>query len=67
MHMGSVLCEAHCDPEQEGFESLSEVASGWQIIPDVKVGTGSSLVEGWSLGLLGHSASLNAVNTDRFK
>lgn len=67
MHMGSFLYEAHGQLELEGFDTVLKDTAAGQIITDMRVCTRSPLVEGWSFHSLHHSASLNAINRERFK
>lgn len=67
MHMGCFLYEAHGQLEREGFDTVLKDTTAGQIITDMRVCTRSPLVEGWSLHTLHHSASLNALNRERFK
>lgn len=50
-----------------GFNTLLKDTTTEQIITDMRVGTRCPLVEGWSLHSLQHSASLNAIDRERFK
>lgn len=50
-----------------GFNTLLKDTTTEQIITDMRVGTRHPLAEGWSLYSLQHSASLNAIDRERFK
>lgn len=65
--MGSFLYEAHGQLELEGFDTVLKDTTAEQIITDTRVCTRSPLVEGWSLRSLHRSASLDAINRERFK